>query len=264
MNKELENVNVILPVGGLGTRALDVTRDEIPKHLIRLNNGYTVLDSILTGLQDEGYRSFVFCTGHHNEILSSYVKSMGWANHKNTRFEISKEDEPLGPDGAVRLAIDRYGIEGEALILPGDVSLPWDSLAKMSLRRRIVSSDVMMAVTSCVTSRTTDVGKFVVNKVSSSLERCYGRTEIVGDIDLESQELLTSAAAMAVDVGRYINMSDEYSNSTGSKVMSMRDGMAQWAIDDRGYSIHAFDIEGEVLDMGTPANIAYGVENIGG
>lgn len=58
--QSLQDVHVILPVGGLATRALEVTEDKIPKHLIQLKNGKTVLGRVLHGLQSEGYKKFVF------------------------------------------------------------------------------------------------------------------------------------------------------------------------------------------------------------
>lgn len=261
--KLVRDVNVILPVGGLATRALEVTEDRIPKHLIRLKSGQTVLGRILRGLQREGYKNFVFCTGHHSEAMSSYITAGGWRLSEDVGAAISHENRPLGPDGAVIKAIDELSLDGEALILPGDVSLPWNKLAAMSLYRRITESDVTLAVTSEVTPRTTDVGKLVVDKNTSRLEHCYGRNESAPRLRT-SQKALTSAAALAIDIEGYMNMCEAYSlENPGVGLLSMRDGIAPWASHDSRYKITAYDIQGEILDLGTPGNIMFGRENLG-
>ena len=154
-------------------------------------------------------------------------------------------------------------MDGEALILPGDVSLPWSKLATMSLYRRITESDVTLAVTSEVTPRTTDVGKLIVDKNTSRLEHCYGRNESVSKLRA-SQRALTSAAALAIDIEQYLNICEAYSvDNPDVDLLSMRDGIAPWASRDPRYKITAYDIQGEILDLGTPGNIVFGQKNLG-
>ena len=260
--QSLQDVHVILPVGGLATRALEVTEDKIPKHLIQLKNGKTVLGRVLHGLQSEGYKKFVFCTGHHHEAISAYIAADHWRVSEASNAIISHEDYPLGPDGAAIKAIKDLGLSGEALVLPGDVSLPWDKLAAMSLYRRATESDITLAVTSEITPRTTDIGKFIVDKETSRLEHCYGRNEAVSGVR-DTQRALTSAAALAINIERYLSMSDAYvRDNPDVGLLSMRDGIAPWALRGSDYKITAYDIEGEILDLGTPNNIAFGQEYI--
>lgn len=222
-----------------------------------------MLDRILHGLQREGYKNFIFCTGHHSEVINSYISAGGWRLSEDANAEISHESQPLGPDGAVIKAINELELNGEALILPGDVSLPWSKLAAMSLYRRRTESDVTLAVTSEVTPRTTDIGKLIVDKNTSRLEHCYGRNESVPRIST-SQKALTSAAALAINIEQYLNMCEAYlAENPDVDSLSMRDGIAPWASHHSHYKITAYDIEGEILDLGTPGNIVFGQENLG-
>jgi NDP-sugar pyrophosphorylase family protein len=255
----IQDINVILPVGGRATRALEITEDKIPKHLIQLKSGQVVLDRIMHGLQNAGYRKFIFCTGHHSEILNSYIETDNWKLSDDSSAFTSHEDYPLGPDGAVIKAIKELNLAGDALVLPGDISLPWNRLAIMSLYRQVTKSDVTLAVTSQITPRTTDIGKIIVNKETSELEQCYGRDETVSKLR-STQVALTSAAAMAIDIDRYLSMCKIYKRDNPAEAfsLSMRDGIAPWASGDVRYKITAYDVRGEILDLGTPSNIRFG------
>ena len=105
-------VTVFLPVGGRATRALEVTKDVIPKHLIKLDNGLSVLEVVCRQLQIAGFRKFVFCTGHHQEQITAFVRGESWVSYENVSYNLSLESKPLGPEGAILAAISSLGIIG--------------------------------------------------------------------------------------------------------------------------------------------------------
>lgn len=253
---------VVLPVGGLATRAREITLDRIPKHLIRLGDGRPVLEHVLTGLQKVGFRQFVFCVGQHQDQIVDFVDEVAKAAD-DTSFRFSAEKELLGPDGAVRQAVDNLGITGEALVIPGDMLLPWRSLAELATDHTRKSATVTFGVTSLVTERTTDVGRMITNVHNQTLVKCFNRTETLPENLEPGTQAMTSAAATAINVNAYTSLIDIYRNETqsDSAKISFRDDIAPWVTAGSKYSINTYDIRGEVLDLGTPYNITYGIEH---
>jgi len=259
----LEDVSVIMPIGGLATRAHGVTQDLIPKHLIQLGDGRPVLEHVLGGLQTVGFREFIFCVGRHKDQIIDYIKAGKWSLG-DAEYHFSEEEELLGPDGAVRQAIDQLGVQGQAMVIPGDMLLPWRGLAKMNEYHSRNNTAVTFGVTSHITERTTDVGKFVVENDTNRLLWCYPRDAKNLEGDRNGSRGLTSAAAMAITVSEYTDMIDSFVQEKADqpdKKISFRDDIAPWLIGHNEFRVHAYDVQGEALDLGTPQNIAYGTNN---
>ncbi len=256
------DVTVFLPVGGRATRALEVTADTIPKHLIMLGNGLPILEVACRQLQLVGFRRFVFCTGHHQEQIANFVREGLWVSHENVDYEISVEFEPLGPEGAILAAIRDFGITGQAMFIAGDVMVPWDALVTMNERHASRQADITVGLTSYITERTTDVGKIIVDPEDGRVVRVHGRTEksVCGD----DEQALTSAGLSVVSIPRYSELCSEYETSRGlgdKKPFGLRDDVLPWALRKGKLGIYGHDLHGEVLDLGTPENIRYGQEN---
>ena len=260
----LRCVNVIMPIGGLATRAWPVTGDSIPKHLIRLGNGKTVLDTITGGLQRVGFRDFVFCLGHHSDQLRDHIEDGAWRSSDETTFRYSIEDKPLGGDGAVVKAIGELGLAGQAMIIPGDIVLPCRSAADMNIDNAEKGADVTVGVTSHITPRTTDVGKIVGEADTNRLLWCYTRNAPEAP-RLPGAENLTSAAAAVISIEQYAELCTAYqvSNPQAEGLpMGMRDNILPWvATAHPDFNVRLYDIRGEMLDLGTPEKIRYGQEN---
>lgn len=259
---ELSDTTVLMPIGGQATRAQSVTEDVIPKHLIPLGEK-TVLDVVCEGLQSAGFREFVFCIGHHKDQIKAHVEKSSWANKKDVSYDFSEETEPLGVDGAILHAISRLGLRGQGLIVPGDVMLPWRNVASMDRHHKSWNTDVTMGVTSYTTERTTDVGKIIVEDNTDRILWCYGRND-EPDKELKGSQALTSAAATSINMHGYADTCQAYLDDHpghGKAPLSLRDHVMPWAARNSDFSVRAFDIKGEVLDLGTPSNIYYGQEN---
>lgn len=249
---------VLMPIGGLATRARSITKDAIPKHLLRLG-GQTVLDRVCQGLQRAGFKNFVFCVGWHKDQIREHIEQEGWIVGEDIEYAFSEENQPLGADGAVLQAIDRLGLDGQGIVVPGDVMLPWGGLASMMGRHKIWGSDLTIGVTSHVTERTTDVGKMIIEEGTDRILRCYGRDENPKGYYGDSRAL-TSAATTAIHIPSYVAMCQQYreANPTYEGALSVRDHILPLASQLGEFTVHAYDIHGEVLDLGTPANIQYG------
>jgi NDP-sugar pyrophosphorylase family protein len=258
----LADIPVLLPVGGQATRARPITQDEIPKHLIELNDeGVTVLDVISAKLYETGFRKFIFCTGYHHEQIAEYINKSELLSDASVSVTVSHETEPLGPDGAVLQAIGRLGLDRQAMVMPADIMLPWEGLSGMHGFHDAHEASITLGLTSYVTTRTTDVGKMVINNQTKQLQRCYGRKELVSELG-ESEVVLTSAAVMAINCKDYIDLCEEFSpDDSNAKTLSVRDDVLPRASNEGQYVVFGYDLRGEILDLGTPNNIIYAQQN---
>ena len=128
----LRDTMVLMPIGGKATRAREVTNDIIPKHLIELSSGRPVLEFVLHGLQKAGFRHFIFCLGEHKDQIARYICEEKWVHDRLVSYDFSIEEGLLGVDGAVMRAIKTLKLDGQGIIVPGDMLLPWDGLANMN------------------------------------------------------------------------------------------------------------------------------------
>lgn len=257
------DVTVLLAVGGYATRALEVTADAIPKHLIGLDDGPSILEVVCRQLQAVGFRRFVFCTGHHHQQITGFVQSEGWISHDQVRYSISGETEPFGLEGSILAGVYKLGITGQAMFIVGDAMIPWNRLVDMNAWHASNRAHATWGVTSFVTERTADIGKVIVAAHDHEVVRVfYDRAEQPAAQDHEQS--LTSAGVWAVSLDWYARVCQAYRASKG-----LRDGQALrpgdspiiWAANTGGQGIYGYDLQGEVLDLGTPGNIRYAQRN---
>lgn len=256
---DIKDVTVIMPLAGRATRAREVTKDTIPKHLIPLGGGMTVLDTICRRLQEVGFRRFVFCVGFLKEHLIKHVDEKAWIIKPGVSYAFDITETLLGVDGTVLHAIEAQHLGGQAMIVPGDIALPWGKLVDMNLKHAAKRFDITLGVTSFVTERTTDVGKLVFENKSDKLIACYDRTQKVPPLAPGTRGL-TSAAATTISVDRYRELGRvfrEMNHLVPLDPISLRDDMLPWIVKNGGFDVRAYDIKGEILDLGTPANIYY-------
>lgn len=260
---DLSRVPMIIPVGGLGLRAREVTRDLIPKHLIQLSKDLTILDLVCIKLQEVGFREFVFCVAYRKDQILEHLSQQKWVIDGDTRFDFLVDKKPLGPDGAIYQALRDRSYTNPVTIVPGDMFLPWESLEFINRFHSTSGADITIGLTSVTTERTTDIGRILVNQDTNKLLRCFGRDEAIGHVP-ENAIRLTSAGMFVVNPLEYISIYDAYNDENclnGDKQISMRDDLLPWMEQKGGYVVKGFDLKGEVLDLGTPRNIHYGLEN---
>ena len=260
-NHLLEEVTVIMPVAGRAVRARAVTNDTIPKHLLPLGNGQPVLSMICRELQRLGFRRFVFCVGFLKDQIIEHVANRSWISREGVSYEFSELDAQRGPDGAVLGAIRSLGLQGNAMMIPGDMMLPWDGIAEMNLAQIQRGSGVTVSVTSYITERTTDVGKFMVEPNTGRLLRVYARDEAVPIVPGAARR--TCAGAMAISINSFVELCNAYLRAQTDDVqcIGLRDQVLPWALEKGGFELYSHDVRGEVLDLGIPPNIRYGQEN---
>ncbi|MDP2847924.1 MAG: HAD-IIIA family hydrolase [Humidesulfovibrio sp.] len=106
-------VTAYILAGGFGTRLRQAVPDR-PKALAEIL-GRPYIYHLLDSLARFGLRRVVLCTGHMAEMLEA---SLG-TTYRGMELLFSREEEPLGTGGALRLAMDRHPSE-LALCINGD------------------------------------------------------------------------------------------------------------------------------------------------
>ena len=111
--------DVIVLAGGKGTRLSGVIKDR-PKPMAEIN-GTPFLELIVRDLALKGFNDIILATGYMGEKIQSHFS----AYDRNTNIMFSKEDQPLGTGGAIRLALEHVRTE-HVLIMNGDTFVSCD------------------------------------------------------------------------------------------------------------------------------------------
>lgn len=100
--------------GGYGKRFYPLTH-EVPKVLLELKEGYTILDRQLFNYRSADFDHVILLTGH----LSEQIEEKYGSEHKGLKLEYVVEEKPLGTLNAIRLGFERAG--QDAMVSNGDV-----------------------------------------------------------------------------------------------------------------------------------------------
>jgi len=111
----MKKVGMVL-CGGLGKRLRPIT-DRVPKSLVEIRKGFTILDKQLLDLKYSGVDEVILLTGYmHEKIEERYGSS--W---NGLEVLYSVEEEPLGTWGAIAKALREYRPKARLVIMNGDV-----------------------------------------------------------------------------------------------------------------------------------------------
>ena len=111
----------LLLVGGLGTR-LRTAVPSVPKPLASVGNK-SFLELLIRQLKHQGIRRLIMCTGY---LADQVENEFGDGRALDLEITYSKELEPLGTGGAVKLARSQLGDASEFLVMNGDSFLEID------------------------------------------------------------------------------------------------------------------------------------------
>lgn len=109
----LSTVTAAILVGGMGTRLRHAVRD-LPKVMAPVS-GRPFLMYLLDQLSAAGVRNVVLCTGYR----ADQVRMTAGEAYGGLRLAYSREAEPLGTGGALRLALSLLGSD-PVLVMNGD------------------------------------------------------------------------------------------------------------------------------------------------
>jgi NDP-sugar pyrophosphorylase family protein len=124
------DTKAVLLVGGKGTRLRSVV-PFTPKPLARLGR-WSFLELLVRQLRHQGIRRIVMCTGY---LADQIEREFGDGHGLDVAIDYSKEPNPLGTAGAVKLAEPCFRGVSEFLVLNGDTFLEIDFHQLMHFHR---------------------------------------------------------------------------------------------------------------------------------
>jgi NDP-sugar pyrophosphorylase family protein len=122
----VEKIRAFVLCGGLGTRLRSIVHDR-PKSMASVA-GVPFLEFVLKQLRDQGIREVVLGTGYLAEQVEDYF---GSGEALGLRIRYSREQEPLGTGGAVKLA--EKWLSDPVVVMNGDSYVEWNLAAARNL-----------------------------------------------------------------------------------------------------------------------------------
>lgn len=108
------NLQALILCGGVGKRLRPLT-DQLPKPLLEIRKGLTILDRQLLELKDAGLEEIFLLTGYLGEKIKERYKS----NWQSLNIYYSEEEKPIGTLCAIKKALGR--IKQDVLVRNGDI-----------------------------------------------------------------------------------------------------------------------------------------------
>ncbi|HEY6185197.1 MAG TPA: nucleotidyltransferase family protein [Terriglobales bacterium] len=137
---QVKNTSALLLVGGMGTRLRSVV-SSAPKPMATLG-GKSFLELLVKQLSQQGVSKLVMCTGYlADQIQEHFGDGSSWG----VSIEYSKELQPLGTGGAVKLAESQLHDADPFLVMNGDsfMEVDFDRLFQTHLEKKAI---ITMAV----------------------------------------------------------------------------------------------------------------------
>lgn len=224
-----DSPQVVILAGGLGTRLRPIT-EKIPKPMVEVA-GHPFLHWQLEDVKKQGFRRILLLTSYLSEVIENY-----YGNGEKMGLEIrySREPEPLGTGGALRLAANQ--LEDEFVLLNGDTFL----------EAPLMEMCAYFKVSQC-----------------AALIAAFGRPEVVGvppNLKLATDspgpvlahQKQTQAGLTHVDAGIYVIDKTKLSPILES-MREDRFGLSDlWPPLLERQAVHAFPVTRKFFDIGTP------------
>jgi len=225
----LQATPALLLVGGLGTRLRSVV-PSAPKPLASVGKK-SFLELLIRQLKHQGIRRLILCTGY----LADQVESeFGNGHALDLEISYSKELEPLGTAGAVKLAQSHLSDASEFLVMNGDSFLEID-LAAFTQFHRDRHALVSMAVL-----RVEDSSRYGTVQVDSD-QKVIGFVEKAG-----------SNGPGLVNGGIYVFSPEVFDSIPEGRSSLEKDVFPRLL--DKG--VYAQEHSGMFIDIGTPEDYA--------
>jgi len=220
---------VLLLVGGLGTRLRSAV-PSLPKPLASVGKK-SFLELLIRQLKHQGIRRVILCTGY---LADQVETEFGDGRALDLEISYSKELEPLGTAGAVKLAQSHLGHASEFLVMNGD------SFLEIDLRQLIQFHRDRGALVSMAVVRVEDSSRYGTVQVESG-QKVIGFLEKAGS---NGPGLVNGGVyVFSPEVLQYI---PEGRSSLEKDVFS---GLL-------GKGVYALEQSGMFIDIGTPEDYA--------
>lgn len=222
----ISDISAFILAGGLGTRLRPVVTDR-PKVLADVN-GRPFLEHLLDQLEEYGLHRVVLCTGYLGEQIEAKFGAM----YKGLKLEYSRETEPLGTGGALRLAASRLAA-GPALVLNGD------SFCRLDFRDFLKFHVSHRAAISLAVTEVQDISRY-------------------GAVDLGPEGRITrfeekgaKTGTGLINAGVYLIQRDVIVSIPQNTMISLEKEVLSPTI---GVGLYGFIAEGGFIDIGIPSD----------
>ncbi len=215
----------LLLVGGLGTRLRSVV-PSAPKPLAAVGKK-SFLELLIRQLKHQGIRRVILCTGY---LADQVEREFGDGRALDLEITYSKELEPLGTAGAVRLAQSHLSGASEFLVMNGD------SFLEIDLRRFIQFHRDRHALVSVAVVRVEDSSRYGTVQVDSN-QKVIGFLEKTG-----------STGPGWVNAGIYVFSPEVLQYIPEGRSSLEKDVFPRLL----GKGVYALEHSGMFIDIGTP------------
>jgi NDP-sugar pyrophosphorylase family protein len=221
---DLDRIPVAILAGGLGTRLRPAIGDRAK--VVAPVDGRPFLARLLDQVAAAGFREVVLCVGYRADEVEA---ALGRA-HGPLRLRYSREPEPLGTGGALRLALPLLEAP-DALVLNGDSFCEVDLGAAWAWHRARRSEATLVAVEVPDASR-------------------YGRVEIDAEDRVRRfAEKQPDGAPGWINAGIYLLATCRIASLPAGRLVSLeRDVLPGWT----DGALFGYRVRGGFIDIGTP------------
>jgi len=223
------DITTVLLVGGMGTRLRSVV-PATPKPLASVG-GRSFLELLVRQLRSQGIGRLVMCSGYlADQIEATFGDGRTW----DVAIEYSREQQPLGTAGALKLAQCHLQEVDEFLVMNGDsfLEIDFDQLVRFHRERKGLASMAVVPVA--------DTGRYGTVRVDST-GRVLGFTEKAG-----------ASGPGLINAGVYVFNRAIFEHIPEGPV-SLEKNVFPFIL-DRG--IYALEQRGMFIDIGTPEDYA--------
>lgn len=135
LSKKTKTNEIILMVGGLGTRLRPLT-DTIPKPMLKVG-AKPILQIIIERFVKQGFCNFTLCTGYKSEVIESFFKD---GSKFGANIKYVKESKRLGTAGA--LGLINESLKEPFIVMNGDIltEISFDSFLEFHIKKQAIAT----------------------------------------------------------------------------------------------------------------------------
>jgi D-glycero-alpha-D-manno-heptose 1-phosphate guanylyltransferase len=224
-------MDVVLALGGMGTRLHGVTKDLLPKPLVDCG-GKPFLWLLLNYLRQNvpELKRFIFLTGHLGGSIRDYFGDC----FSEIPIMYSTEDRPLGTGGALRQACLDYSI-GELIFLNGDTLHEIDYAALIGAYRA---------------ANQTHAGRVVISSCKVDRVDRYGALELSGSLVTNFREKGASSLSNLIYSGSAVMQGNQILAPSYSSIKDFSKEFLSPMAGER--MLEAYIDHGYFVDIGIP------------
>lgn len=243
----------LIPAGGKGTRLREITEDKIPKALVEVAPGKTVLDLTIEGLRKIGVKTIAISVFHLGDQIKEYLHE----HYRDWHLDIIEEEKELGTGGSIQNFIAQ-GQNVPFLFTPADNYVTWNKVKPFS---RYAGSKVNDALAVWAVS----------------LDPTYSQVPNNVWFDKKNKKVVACTSGKTPEEKAQIHAryehNDEFQNVTSAGILGInhqyfppavdnyqppfclyKDLLPQWTAEDK--KILAALTQAQVIDVGTPERLA--------